>query len=113
MLSGKQVKALQALLEYPTLKQAAKAAGVHERTIRKYLDDPEFQDAYAKECRKLIGAATRKMQIALAPAIQTLVDITSDEREAPQVRVNAARTLLEYGLRMTEITDILSIVEDA
>lgn len=111
MLSSKQIKALQALLTYPTIKEAAKAAGVHERTVREYLKQEEFKATYASECRQLLDGATRQAQRALSPAINALREIALNDGESAQARVSAARSLLEYGLRMTEITDILSMVE--
>lgn len=112
MLSSKQIKALQALLTHPTIKEAAKAAGVHERTVREYLKQDEFKTAYASECKQLLDGATRQAQQALSPAINALREIALDTEESAQARVSAARSLLEYGLRMTEITDILALVDE-
>ena len=107
LLTPKKERALQALLTQPTKKEAAAAAGISPRTLRDYLADPEFQKEYKKAFRQLVSDATRQAQQALSPAISALRDIVEDDTENSSTRIAAARSLLEYGLRMTEFSDIL------
>lgn len=100
-------KALSALLTNKTKQDAARAAGITSRTLTTYLSDPEFQAAYAKAFQKLVTDATREAQATLSPAICVLRAIMEDEEESSSARIAAARTLLEYGLRLTEFNDIL------
>ena len=44
----------------------------------------------------------------LEPAVAVLRGIMEDGEENGQVRVSAARSVLEYGLKLTEQTDILT-----
>lgn len=106
-------KALAALLTQPTKAAAAEAAGIDARTLRRYLSDPEFQAAYKEAFSGLITDATRQAQQSLAPALGTLREIVEDNEQGAAVRIQAARSLLEYGLRLTEITDILRDLEAA
>lgn len=101
-------KALAALLTSKTKNEAAAAAGIAPRTLRDYLADPEFQAAYAAAFRNLVTDATREAQATLSPAICVLRAIMEDEEENTGARIAAARTLLEYGLRFTEFSDILA-----
>lgn len=110
MTPNKQ-RALQALLTQPTKKKAAEAAGITARTLRDYLADPEFQREYKKAFGQLVQDATRQAQQSLSPAISALRDIVEDEKESSSARIAAARSLLEYGLRLTEFTDILEELE--
>ena len=55
--------------------------------MREYLKDPEFVRRYDN------------------------ADIVSDQAQPASVRVSAARSLLEYGLRFTEFNDILRDLE--
>lgn len=112
MLSNPQQRALQALITQPTKKEAAAAAGIAIRTLETYLHNEEFISEYGKACRQLVTNATRQTQQALNPAITALVDIVSNEEEAAPARISAARALLEYGLRLTEFSDILSTLEE-
>ena len=75
--------------------------------MSQYLSDPEFQTAYANAFRALVTEATREVQATLTPAIGILRTIMEDEKESSSARIAAARSLLEYGLRLTEFTDIL------
>lgn len=102
---------MQALLTQPTKKAAAEAAGIAPRTLRDYLADPEFQKEYKKAFGQLVTDATRQAQQSLSPAISALRDIAEDENENSSARIAAARGLLEYGLRLTEFSDILAELE--
>ncbi len=110
-LNPKQISALQCLLTYPTKKEAAKAAGITDRTLRKYLADAEFQAEYKKAFGMIVTDATRQAQKALSPAITLLLTVVNDENETAGNRISAARSILEYGLKLTEFNDILQDLE--
>lgn len=111
-MTPKQQKALVALLTQPTKEKAATAAGITSKTLRSYLDDPEFLAEYRKAFSDLVEDATRKVQQTLDPAVAVLREVMEDGSENGQVRVSAARSVLEYGLKMTEQTDILNRLQD-
>lgn len=106
-MTPNQNRALQALLTCPTKKAAAKAAGITDRTMTTYLSTPEFQAEYRKAFGQLVNDATRQAQQALSPALSALKSIVEDDDENSNTRIAAARSLLEYGLRLTEFNDIL------
>lgn len=106
-LSPNEFKALQALLTHPSKTEAAEAAGISVRTLQRYLADESFQEAYRDAFQDLVTDATRQVQQSLSPAIKALRSIVEDEGENASARISAARALLEYGLRMTELSDIL------
>ena len=110
-LTTKQIKALQCLLTYPTKKEAAAAAGIAERTLRSYLANEEFQAEYKKAFGMIVTEATRQAQKALSPAITLLLNVVNDENETAGNRISAARSILEYGLKLTEFNDILQDLE--
>ena len=111
-MTAKMQKALVALLTNPTKEKAAAAAGITSKTLRGYLADPEFQAEYKKAFAGLVEDVTRQTQQALAPAVSTLREITEDETENSPARISAARSILEYGLKLTEQTDILTRLEE-
>ena len=105
-------KVLAALLTQPTKELAAKAAGINSRTLRRYLsEDREFQEAYKKAVSSLVEDAAMQAKQSLHPALACLRDIVEDAEQGSQARIQAARSLLEYGLRLTEIQDILRELE--
>lgn len=113
MLNPTQQKALAALLTCPTKTAAAQKAGIAVMTMRRYLANPEFQQEYRRAFSELVTDATRQAQQALSPALSALRDIVEDSEEAASSRIGAARALLEYGLRLTEFSDILRDLEAA
>lgn len=99
-------KVLAALLTSKTRKEAAKKAGVSERTVYEYLQDEEFARRYDEARRGLVKNATIQLQKGLAPAIDTLSAVVEDETAEPRTRIAAARALLEYGIKYSELSDI-------
>lgn len=110
-MTPKMQKALLALLENPTKEAAAKAAGITSKTLRKFLDNPEFQAEYRAAFSSMVSDAVRQAQRALSPALTTLEEIMADDEQNGQIRVSAARSLLEFSLKATEQLDILDRLE--
>lgn len=110
-MTPKMQKALLALLSEPTKEKAAAAAGITSKTLRKFLDDPEFQVEYRAAYSRLVDDAVRQAQKSLSPALTTLEEIMKDDAQNGQIRVSAARSLLEFSLKATEQLDILNRLE--
>lgn len=111
-MTPKQQKALLALLTNPTKEKAAAAAGITAKTLRSYLADPEFQAEYKKAFASLVEDATRQAQQAIEPALSTLREVVEDGGESPQFRISAARSILEYSLKLTEQNDIMTKLQE-
>lgn len=106
-MTQRKEKALQALLVSRTRAEAAKVAGIAESTLRSYMKDSEFVDRYKQEFGDMVRDATRQAQQTLSPALSTLREIMEDKGEQAQARISAARSVLEYSLKLCEQTDIL------
>jgi hypothetical protein len=59
-LTVKQIKAIEALLSQPTTATAAKAAGVSQATLFRWLNDPTFAAAY-RSARKHVESLLRDL----------------------------------------------------
>lgn len=105
MLSLKKQRALESLLVASSRRAAAEAAGVDIKTLRGYLNDPEFSAAYKAAFAEKVEEATRQAQSALAPALATLLEICQDESAGHMARISASRALLEFGMRLGEEYD--------
>ena len=55
----------------------------------------------------MVEDAVRQSQQALAPALATLREICEDGEADAQPRISAARSLLEFSIKMTEQLDII------
>ena len=110
-MTEKQARALAALLSEPTQAAAAKKVGISARTMRRYMADLEFYEAYQQAHARLVEDATKRMQRGLSSAVDTLQEIATDQDAGKTARVAAARSLLEQALRYTELSDIMSRIE--
>lgn len=90
-----------------TRAEAAKTAGIGESTLREYMKDAEFMERYKQAFGNMARDATRQAQQTLSPALSTLREIMEDRGEQAQARITAARSVLEYSLKLCEQTDIL------
>ena len=100
-------KLLAALLTSRSKKEAAAAAGIAERTMRTYFEDPEFCQRYREAFAGVIEDATRQAQALLMPALSTLQTVMEDEEIPAQERITAAKSIIDYSLKLTEQADIL------
>ena len=99
-------KALAALLTHGTKKEAEAASGISDRTLRAYFDDPEFVKRYQQAFSGVVQDATRQAQQMLNPALSTLREIMEDGEIPAAARVNAAKTALDYAIRLTDQNDL-------
>ena len=107
-MTSQKEKALAALLTYPTRKEAAKAAGVTDRTMRGYLQDKDFREAYRAAYRDVVEDATRRAQLLMSKAMGVFEAVMDSDKESGATRTQAAAKAMEYGLRLTEQTDIMA-----
>lgn len=106
-MTPRKEKALQALLVSRTRAEAAATAGIGVSSLREYMKDPEFMDRYKQAFGDMVRDATRQAQQTLNPALSTLREIMEDRDEQASARITAARSVLEYSLKLCEQTDIL------
>jgi hypothetical protein len=102
-LSRKKEQAIIALLEAPTVKEAAEMVKINPATLYKWMTLPEFEEAYRKARHEAMGSAIARLQQASNEAVDTLRDVMGDQEATPASRVTAARAVLELGLRATEL----------
>lgn len=85
---------IAALLNNGTLKAAAAAAGVAERTLYDRMNDGDFQALYKAAKADLIRAAVFSLNSKVQAAIDTVADVMQDENNNAAVRLQAAQTIL-------------------
>ena len=86
-----------------TQQQAAKHAGVSEKTIRNRLADPVFKQKIADYRANLLARTADRLTAVGLKAVTALEDLL--EAESESVRLGAARTILELGPRIREVKD--------
>ena len=113
-LTAGQEKAIHALLSSVTVEAAAKKAGVSDRTLHRWLNDPGFRQGYLAARRQVMEQAVGSLQRASLGAVEALV--RNLKCGVPGTEVRAALVILDAGLKgveMMEFEDRLAAVEES
>ncbi len=108
-LSPNQEKALAALLASPTVVAAAERSGLGERTIYRYLKDPEFKRRYDEERAFLVDqtvAGLQKLGIGAVGVLRRNFDAKN-----PPDQIRAARIVLDLMFKGTERAELVEMQE--
>ena len=104
-------KILSALIATKTISAAAATSGVSERTIYSRLADDDFQAEYERRQSMTLDAACKALQEAMTDAVGVLTEIMKGVKTvSPANRIAAARSVLDYGVKLTELTDLAARV---
>ncbi|MFE3940590.1 hypothetical protein ACFXPV_01710 [Streptomyces sp. NPDC059118] len=104
MTSKNRPAAVVALARGNTAEQAAREAGVSGRTIRRWMEEPEFGRQVMATRTELLQLAVGQLAAASTKAVATLVDALDNEKG--QARVQAARVLLDAVPALRESLDL-------
>lgn len=102
---------ISALISVGSIKGAAASLECTPRTLYERMKKPEFKILYAEAKGDILKAATAKLQGSLCKAIDNLVNIMNDTSTPKQTRANCAVSILQYGAKFTETTDIIERLE--
>jgi hypothetical protein len=97
-------KAVEALLSFPTVGEAATAAGVSRRTLARWLSCPGFLDAYRAGAKTVYGRCLATLSTGATEAAEALRACLLSPR--PADRIAAARVLLEQTHKARELFDL-------
>jgi hypothetical protein len=86
-------KALAALLNSSSVRDAAMTCGLSEETLYRYLRDEDFRREYQQAQRQVVESAIAGLQQAANEAVETLRrNLTCDN---PQAEIRAAQLILD------------------
>jgi len=112
-LTAKQHKALEALLSGATKADAATIAGVHQKTLWRWMnEDVLFWDTLQNESRKTVFDSTRRLTAAMDTAVTVMVEVMEDTETPAAVRLRAAQVVTETALKLIETSDILRRLDE-
>src|SRR5262245_56154819 len=97
---------LQALACGATVENAARKAGVCERTVYRRLADPAFCRRLQELRTEMVQRTTGMLSGAGMGSVKVLVDLQADVSVPPAVRRRSARDVLEMGLKFREAADL-------
>ncbi len=107
-----QHRAIIALIEQPTVAEAAKVAAVHRATIYRWLqEDSDFRGAYQRARRDVFSAAVSRLQQISSEAVEVLREVMNDQSQQGASRVGAAKAVLDYAVKATEQHEVIERIE--
>ena len=90
-----RARALDALMEQPTLTAAASAAGISRRQLFNYLhNDSEFAEAYQQRRRQMAIEQAEQLDGQRQRVLDAITAIMDDQTQGAAVRLKAAAALL-------------------
>ncbi|HYV49978.1 MAG TPA: hypothetical protein VFA20_34220 [Myxococcaceae bacterium] len=98
------------MLEHKTVTDAAKAVGLHRRTVHRILARPQVVDEYKARRRELIDTAALRLRALAGEAVETLGRIMRDT-SSPSASVSAARTVLQVAFEIVDRDDLAERVD--
>lgn len=115
-LTRRQEKALLALLTSPSVAEAARAAGIGERTLWRWFQQEPFARRYRELRRQSVAQAVARLQRSAGVAVETLEAVMTDKQAPAAARVRAAVATLELAVRGAELEELsarVAALEDA
>lgn len=102
----KKELAMLALLEKPTIAEAAKSVKIGEATLYRWLREDSFQKSYRELKQEIMGHSITRLQKASSLAVDALVEIVKDKEKPSSVRVMSARSILDFSNKGVEIESL-------
>jgi hypothetical protein len=109
-LTPKQEQAILALLNRPSIKQAAEEVGISERQVYRWLGEDAFGRAYRGARRKAFAHAVSISQQYAPSAVATLAKVMTDPQAPHTAKVSAATALLKFSRESIELDDVVERV---
>ncbi len=107
-ISRKKQQLIGALLQYPSVREAALVVGISESSAYRWLKEPFFQEHYREARRQILDFSIAQVQIITTEAVQVLREILTDTTTPANSRISAIKIIMEIGIKGLEITDILA-----
>ena len=102
----KKEEAIAALLSHKSIEDAARAIGLNPNTLLRWLEVPEFRQAYLKARRESVHQAVARMQQATGVAGTVILKLMTDPNVHAAVRLRAAECVFDHAMKGIELDDI-------
>ncbi len=109
MKTANREKAIGALLAHSTIVEAAQTSGLNEKTLRRYLEDAEFQKEFRAARRVIFEQNIARLQSLHAGAVAALERNLTCENPSSEIR--AAQIVIESNRKDFENFEILARLE--
>jgi phage terminase small subunit len=105
-LNARQRRFVAALVANATVRDAAAAAEIGERTAWRYLQQPAVKKALAERQDVVLAHVSRRLATEMGAALDVLGSIMRDRAASDAARVSAARAVLDSGLKLAELVSL-------
>jgi len=112
VLTGKKLKAMEALIACDTIDEACTVCGISRTTMYRYLKEPLFEKELKAAKRRLVNRAILRLQQACGDATRALAEICRNKDAPASARVSAAKEILGSALKSIEIEGIEERIND-
>ena len=112
ILSGKQLKALEALLSGQPVPAAARAVGVSDRTLRRWKARPAFDAELRARADEALDDTSRRLSLVAANAPLVIQAVMMDRGASSGARIAAARLALEERRKFKELQDFADRLDE-
>lgn len=110
--TSKKDQAITALITTTSIKAAAARVGVNEKTIRRWLDDPEFAHKVNQAQIEVMQGTIRGVINAGNRAVETLLNIMGSDEYPASARVSAAKAVINNNTKILELQTVQQTLEE-
>ena len=103
-LTSRQLRAITAILDTPSMDAAAKRARVGRTTLYTWLRDPAFRDELTRQQGEVFDTALARLKCLAGDAVKGLGDLIKAQSES--VKRAACRDILDAAFKVKEINEI-------
>lgn len=111
MKNNKRELLLSALLTHPTVREAAQAVSIPETTVYNWLRKPDFAEEYRQRKRQTVAEASDYLASRINAAVGIINDLMLDKKISSRVRLDAARSIIQFGYEIVQQGEILERLE--
>jgi hypothetical protein len=105
-ISHRQEVAVANLIKFPTMTQAARASKVSERTLRRWLQRPQFAARFQAAKQAILQRTVDSLLCGSERAARQLVKLATDPKVSDGARVRACVKTLELVVKQVQIREI-------
>ena len=103
-LTDKQVVALPYVAAAPTVAEGARRASIARSTLHRWMEDGRFRQALETTRAEAADLARTELQGLMLKAVFVLAEALEDPK--PEVRLRAASTAMNLGLKIVDIKEL-------
>jgi len=110
-LLGKRLRAVELLAQGLSTSEVAEKLGVSDRTVRRWLHDPQIRAALDEVSREALDRIKRRLFALGHHACEALREVLRSPDAPPAAKVSSARAVLEYLVKLETLSRLQDLEE--